>query len=124
MAAGQQAFTQQQSQQAVDAVLKAFNLPADWSSLVMSKIQELASQIQNTENRFNQGNIQTALNVTGQQITPVASTAPRINKATGGVIPGKSYGGGTLPDSQALSQMQGVSDTLAQQPYKGPFRRI
>jgi len=114
VAAGQQAFNQQQVDQILDSVLKAYNLPANMKQQVSTMLQQMAGKINQTKQAMNQYNVDQALQSTGQQVTPQMNVPPRINPIGGTdpdgfsipmVKPGYTTGG-TVPASQSLQSMQ------------------
>jgi len=79
MAAGQKAFTQTQMQQAIDGVIKAFNLPPQWKAMVTYKLKLLADEIMQQDKTATQRmNTYQATQQARQPVQPAQIPAPRV----------------------------------------------
>lgn len=99
--AGQQAFSQQQQQQAILNVMKAFNIPSNFYGVIQNQIVKAASDAQSQVQGINNQKVQGMLNQTGKQLTGT-SIPPQIG-SKGQVYPGyTSSNYGQLPLSQTM----------------------
>jgi hypothetical protein len=114
VAAAKQAFTQQQMNAAIDAVMKALNLPVTWRNYVAGQVQGIGNKVSGLETARDQYNVANAVQRTAQTVTPQTSIPPRIEPLATGkgfsqVKPG-SVLGGQVPDSYALQNMRRAAD--------------
>ena len=119
VAAGQKAFTQQRVNQAVDAVIKVFGLPAEWRNYVSNQVRNIVDKVSGRENAMNQSNINKALQSTGQSLTPQMNIYPRVSQKTGQLIPGRVTGN-QMPVSPAYQRGMSYLDP---QPILNPYNQ-
>lgn len=130
MAASKQAFSQQQINNAVQSVMKAFGMPADpmYVPMITKQIQDIANRLQGVEQRWNQNqqqqnqfNVDQALQSTSQQITPQMARPPRaepnwepgFSKVKPGFVTG-----GQVPASQTYQMgMRGMNPSSTNSLY-------
>ena len=113
-AAGKQAFSQEQMNTAIDAVMQALGLPVGWRNYVAGQVQGIGNKVNGLESARDQYNVANALRQTAQAVTPQMTKPPRINpypadKGFSQVKPG-SVLGGEVPDSYALQNMDRAAD--------------
>lgn len=114
VAAAKQAFSQEQMNTAIDAVMKALDLPVSWRNYVAGQVQGIGNKVNGLENARDQYNVANALRRTAQTVTPQMTKPPRIEPLAAGkgfsqVKPG-SVLGGEVPDSYALQNMRRAAD--------------
>ena len=77
--AGKQVFNQAQMNQAIDGVMKVFNLPQEWRRLVIDRLNQLAREVGRKDasatQRFNQYQANQQLT---QPVAPAQIPAPRV----------------------------------------------